>query len=64
VLSVSNTTAEMAEKIVLYFEAGAQEVWTCNQEGTLEFHFYAAPEVRHASEICQEFPPVISFSSD
>ena len=64
VLSVSNTTAEMAEKIALYFEAGAQEVWTCNQEGTLEFHFYAPPEVRHASEICPEFPPVISFSGD
>jgi Uma2 family endonuclease len=64
VLSASNTAAEMAEKIALYFEAGAQEVWTCNQDGTLEFHFCAAPDVRHASEICPEFPPVISFSGD
>jgi hypothetical protein len=39
VLSVSNTPAEIAEKIFLYFEAGAQVVWICDQDGTLEFHF-------------------------
>jgi len=64
VLSASNTPAEIDEKIALYFEAGAQEVWTCDQDGTLEFHFSTAPEVRQASEICPEFPSVIRFSGE
>ena len=50
--------------IALYFEAGAQEVWTCDQDGTLEFHFSTAPEVRQATEICPEFPSVIRFSGE
>jgi Uma2 family endonuclease len=64
VLSVSNTPAEIAEKIALYFEAGAQEVWTCDLGGTLEFHFSTPPEVRQASEICPKFPSVIRFSGE
>jgi len=60
VLSVANTPAEIA----LYFEAGAQEVWTCDQDGALEFHFFTPPEVRQASEICPKFPSVIRFSSE
>ena len=64
VLSVSNTPAEITEKIALYFEAGAQEVWTCDQDGTLEFHFSTPPEVRQASEICPKFPSVIRFSGE
>jgi hypothetical protein len=31
--------SEIAEKMALYFETGAREVWTCDQDGTLEFHF-------------------------
>ena len=61
VLSPSNTPAEIAEKIALYFEAGAREVWTCDQDRTLEFHFSTSPSVRRASEICPEFPQVIRF---
>ena len=64
VLSVSNTPAEIAEKIALYFEAGAQEVWTCDQDGTLELNFSTPPEVRQASEICPKFPSVIRFSDE
>jgi Uma2 family endonuclease len=64
VLSISNTPAEIAEKIALYFEAGAQEVWTCDQDGTLEFRFSTPPEVRQASEICPKFPSVIRFSGE
>lgn len=63
-LSMSNTPSEIAEKIALYFDAGAPEVWTCDQEGTLEFRFSTLPEVRQASEICPEFPLVIRFSGD
>jgi Uma2 family endonuclease len=64
VLSVSNTPAEIGEKTALYFEAGAQEVWTCDQDGALEFHFSTPPKVRRGSHICPEFPPVIRFSGE
>jgi Uma2 family endonuclease len=64
VLSASNTSTEIAEKIDLYFEAGAQEVWTCDQDGILEFHFSKHPEVRTASDICPGFPSAIRFSSE
>ncbi len=37
VQSASNTDDEMAEKRELYFEAGAQEVWLC-QEGKMRFY--------------------------
>jgi Uma2 family endonuclease len=64
VLSTSNTRAEIAEKIMLYFEAGAQEVWTCDQDGTMEFHFSTFPEVRQSSAICPGFPTVINFQGE
>jgi Uma2 family endonuclease len=64
VLSPSNTPAEIAEKMALYFEAGAREVWTCDQDGILGFHFSTLPAVRQASEICPDFPRVISFSGE
>ena len=35
VLSPSNTPEEICEKIALYFESGAREVWICEQDGTL-----------------------------
>ena len=38
VLSDSNTDEEIAEKRQLYFENGAQEVWTCTQDGDMSFH--------------------------
>jgi Uma2 family endonuclease len=63
VLSPSDMPAEIAEKMALYFEAGAREVWTCDQDGTLEFHFSNLPDVvRQESEICPEFLRVINFS--
>jgi Uma2 family endonuclease len=58
VLSPSNTPEEIAEKIALYFESGAREVWICDR-GALRFHFSALPEIRPSSEICPEFPPHI-----
>ena len=38
VLSPSNTPEEISEKIALYFESGAREVWVCDR-GTFRFHF-------------------------
>ncbi len=37
VLSSSNTPDEIEEKKQLYFEAGAEEVWTCDAEGRMRF---------------------------
>ncbi len=54
VLSPSNTAAEMAEKMALYFDAGADEVWLCETEGTLRFHTPAGP-IAH-SVLCPDFP--------
>ena len=59
VLSPSNTSEEMSEKIALYFESGAQEVWICDH-GILRFHFSATPEIRQSSEMCPKFPPHIN----
>jgi Uma2 family endonuclease len=38
VLSSSNSKPEMEEKLALYFEAGAQEVWICGLDGKMEFY--------------------------
>ena len=38
VLSEGNTDAELAEKRHLYFNEGAQEVWTCAEDGTMIFY--------------------------
>lgn len=37
VLSSSNSDVEMVEKRALYFEAGALEVWICDETGRLRF---------------------------
>jgi len=36
--SAGNSDHEMAEKRSLYFDAGAEEVWICAEDGTLTFH--------------------------
>src|SRR5688500_1322189 len=41
VISPSNSKAEVAEKMALYFDAGAKEVWLCAPSG--EMSFYLAP---------------------
>ena len=54
VLSGSNTDRELAAKRTLYFEAGALEVWQCEENGTLRFH---TPEGERAhSALAPEFP--------
>src|SRR5438552_8185996 len=37
VLSPSNTEAEIREKMALYFDAGAREVWVCARSGVMSF---------------------------
>jgi hypothetical protein len=46
----------MSPPPALYFESGAQEVWTCDQGGSLEFYRTGVPRARQSSEKCPEFP--------
>ena len=56
VFSPSNTRVEMAEKKALYFAAGAEEVWFCDQAGKMAFHCDASSDASHASIRCPAFP--------
>ncbi|MCW5199869.1 Uma2 family endonuclease [Desulfobulbus sp. F1] len=58
VLSATNTAEEMLEKRRLYFMHGAEEVWICDQDGTMQF-FVAAGEIAH-SNIVHAFPKRIA----
>lgn len=37
IISPSNTKAEMQEKIALYLNQGAKEVWLCDQKGEISY---------------------------
>lgn len=56
VLSPENTTIEIREKMTLYFDAGAEEVWLCDGAGHMCFHEPAGPPPLTRSRICPEFP--------
>ena len=58
VISASNTQKEMAEKRQLYFEAGAIEVWMCNESGAVSF--FNAEQQLTRSLLVPEFPEKIS----
>ena len=57
VISAGNTKKEMAEKRQLYFEAGAIEVWMCNENGDMSFFNAKQPLTRSA--LVPEFPEKI-----
>jgi Uma2 family endonuclease len=55
VTSPSNTDEEIREKMALYFDAGAKEVWICGVFGAASF--YGPGSVALArSELCPDFP--------
>lgn len=55
--SPRNTDAEMSLKKQLYFEAGAEEVWFCEEDGKMAFFALAEPERRvDCSGKCPGFP--------
>lgn len=60
VVSLSNSAAELAEKRMLYFDAGAKEVWQCDQ-GTMSFYLAgeSGDEQREHSQIVDKFPQLI-----
>jgi hypothetical protein len=59
VLSPSNTDAEIREKMALYFDAGAKEVWLCAQSGAMNFFSGGATRPIRGSKICPQFPKQI-----
>lgn len=57
VLSPGNTRGEMDEKRELLFEAGAEEMWICDEKGRMFFFMRDAPtEAVAASTLCPDFP--------
>ncbi len=61
VLSPSNTEAEMNEKIALYFDAGAEEVWLCRTTGEMIF-LGKDRSARKASSLCPGFPSKVELN--
>ena len=56
VLSPRNTKAEIDEKKLLYFDAGAQEVWICSRTGAMSFFSPGRLASLVASKLCPRFP--------
>jgi Uma2 family endonuclease len=56
VLSPRNTKAEIAEKMALYFDAGAKEVWVCDMTGVMKFMARGVSEPLKRSKLCPKFP--------
>src|SRR5437867_13331502 len=56
VISPSNTKAEIEEKMALYFDAGAREVWVCAQSGAMKFVTRGAARPMKNSQLCPKFP--------
>jgi len=60
VISPGNTGAEIHEKMALYFDAGAREVWLCADYGAMTFFASTRPaRAMRASRICPRFPKQI-----
>ncbi len=57
ILSPSNSPSEIDQKRALYFDAGAQEVWICNLDGSISF--FSSHQQLRASSICPDFPASI-----
>lgn len=61
VMSNSNSSEEMQDKMDLYFAAGAEEVWLCDEKGDFEFFARDADKALTASRLCPEFPKHIEW---
>ena len=54
IISGSNSKKEMIEKRALYFEAGAKEVWLCDENGDMSF--FNTEQQLNQSELVPLFP--------
>jgi len=59
VLSPGNTEEEIQEKAMLYFDAGAREVWVCSELGVMRFFQESFSSIGH-SNLCPGFPKQIA----
>ena len=64
VLSPGNTDAEIHEKIALYFDAGASEVWLCETSDQMKCFCSADIPPMAASKLCVDFPTRIQLSGE
>jgi len=55
VVSPGNSDAEIREKMALYFDAGAQEVWVCGIFGAMTFYAPGGGPLTHSAP-CPGFP--------
>jgi hypothetical protein len=56
VMSLSNTEEEIHEKMALYFDAGAREVWLCAKGGAMSFFTAGGALPVRGSKLCPQFP--------
>ena len=56
VMSPSNTEEELHEKMALYFDAGAREVWLCAKGGAMSFFTVGGGQPMRGSKVCPQFP--------
>jgi len=63
VLSPGNTETELREKIALYFDAGAVEVWVCSPLGEMRFFHRGEAEPSPASLSCPGFPSQVELGN-
>lgn len=56
VRSPNDTEAEVREKMALYFDAGAGEVWLCSQSSGMRFFASANATALETSQLCPQFP--------
>jgi Uma2 family endonuclease len=60
VCSPANSSEQLAQKKALYFDAGAQEVWICELDGSMVFFTRERSGKPVAeSEFCPAFPATI-----
>jgi Uma2 family endonuclease len=62
VLSPSNSQAEIEEKMALYFDAGASEVWGCSRSGAMRFYDSAKGRPMKSSRLCPAFPKQVKLT--
>jgi Uma2 family endonuclease len=62
VLSPGNTDAEIREKVALYFDAGAREVWTCAESGAVTFIRTGETTASPSSHLFPDFPSQVVLS--
>lgn len=58
VLSASDTVQQMQDRVALYLDGGAKEVWLCDVDGHLTF--LDADGERDASTLVPAFPQLVS----